>query len=152
MNTVNEIKTILFISDVADKFEDLDISRFDLEVTEKRVINEILDGIKNAGFNAVHLESPNQIVDEYNKYPNALVLSVWSGLNNRNRRALVPSICELHSIPYVGADAYAALLCSDKELSKTMCYEFKMQTPKGLLLRSKEQENNLFQRNFNKTI
>lgn len=131
--------TVIFVSDIAGDFEDLDLNRFDLEVSEPETIAGIIDGIRSTGHTCVHLEDPSQLHETFAANPNCVVLSVWSGANNRNRRGLVPSVCETYSVNYIGADPYAAIISSDKELSKSYCSEFGLKSPKGILIRHENQ-------------
>lgn len=130
---------IYLLSDVASDFQNLDLSRFDLEVSEHDTVTGIVKGIEASGYICQHLVDPTHLVSAFNANPNCVVLSIWSGENNRNRRAIVPSICEAHGINYIGADPYAAMISGDKELSKSICSEFNLKSPVGILIRSEEQ-------------
>lgn len=130
---------VLLVSDVAEEFEDLDISRLDLEVSERETIQGIMNGIEDAGYNCNHVQDPKELPSAAKRYPDSVVLSIWSGTDNRNRRAIVPSICEAHQIDYIGADPYAAMISGDKELSKTVCADFGISAPRGLLIHSEDQ-------------
>jgi D-alanine-D-alanine ligase len=50
--------------------------------------------------------------------------------------ALIPAICEGSGIKFVGADAYARVLCQDKFLSKAFATRFNIPTPKAVLIES----------------
>ena len=130
---------ILLVSDVTEGFEKLDLSRVDLEVSERKTILGIVNGIDEAGYVCKHIQDPTQLPYIAKRYPNCVVLSIWSGTENRNRRAIVPSICEAHGISYIGADPYVAMISGDKELSKTVCADFGISAPKGLLIHNEEQ-------------
>ncbi|WP_350333158.1 hypothetical protein [Coralliovum pocilloporae] len=130
---------VLLISDVADNFDSLDLSRFDLEVSERDTIADIIHGIETNGYICTHLDDPQLLSAAFAANHNAVVLSIWSGENNRNRRAIVPSICEAHGVDYIGADPYAAMISGDKELSKSICSEFGLNTPPGILIRREDQ-------------
>ncbi|MEL6573944.1 MAG: hypothetical protein AAFQ64_20035 [Pseudomonadota bacterium] len=130
---------VLLVSDVAKEFEDLDISRLDLEVSERETIRGIMSGIGDAGYTCKHIQDPKELPSAAEGCPNSVVLSIWSGTDNRNRRAIVPSICEAHQINYIGADPYAAMISGDKELSKTVCADFGISAPRGLLIHGEDQ-------------
>jgi len=131
--------TVLLISDVAEDFEDLDISRLDLEVSERGTIQGVANGIEDAGYTCKHVQDPKDLPSAAQGHPDCVVLSIWSGTDNRNRRAIVPSICEAHEIKYIGADPYAAMISGDKELSKTVCADFGISAPRGLLIHGDDQ-------------
>jgi len=130
---------ILLVSDVASDFNELSLNRFDLEVSEQDTVAGIINGIEMCGYVCTHLQDPRELSELSNANPKCVVFSIWSGQKNRNRRAIVPSICEAHDIKYIGADPYAAMITGDKELSKSVCSEFGIQSPAGILIRSVDQ-------------
>ena len=134
-------RPILLVSDVASGFDKIDLSRSDLEVSEPETIADIVKGIKDSGHKCIHIQNPIELYDASVTHPNCVVLSIWSGERNRNRRAIVPSICEAYRISYIGADPYAAMISGDKELSKSVCADFGIKAPLGILIRSIEQSD-----------
>lgn len=92
-----------------------------LEYVEDTYFGELVAGLEEAGFRWALLPHPKKLLDPHNISAGDVVLPLWSGQKSRNRRALVPSICESLGVPYVGADAYAAMMCQDKALAKTFC-------------------------------
>lgn len=126
---------VLLVSDVSVGFEELAIDRHDLEISEQRTIDEIGAGIRACGLEVLHVTEPRDIPAHALKYRECTVLSIWAGVQSRNRRSIVPAICEGYGIRYVGADAYAAAISADKALSKAICEEFGIRTPPFLLLR-----------------
>lgn len=128
---------VLLVSDIAENFDEVSLARHDLEVSEQETIDDIATGVKRCGFAVVHITEPRDIPAHALKFRDCVVLSVWSGIGSRNRRSLVPAICEAHGIAYVGADPYAALLTADKALSKSVCAEFGVRTAEATLLRER---------------
>lgn len=128
---------IFLVSDIARDFKELGLGRFDLEVSERETVDGIMQGIEACGYRCTHLDDPSLLHDAITFCSDSGVLSIWSGENNRNRRAIVPSICEAHGISYIGADPYAAMISSDKELSKSVCSEFGIKSPQGIRVRTK---------------
>lgn len=61
-----------------------------------------------------------------------LVFNVFEGNNSRNREALIPGILEMKNIPFVGADAYVAIVSLDKTLSKIIAEHLDIKVPKCL--------------------
>lgn len=127
---------VLLVSDVAEDFEEVSLARHDLEISERETIDDLLGGIEGCGLRALHIVEPRDIPTHVLKFRHGVVLSIWSGANSRNRRSLVPAICEAHGIPYIGADAYAALITTDKGLSKSVCAEFGIKTATSIMLRT----------------
>jgi D-alanine-D-alanine ligase len=63
-------------------------------------------------------------------HKNDIVFPYWHGKTSRNRQALVASICEVEDIVYIGADAYANIICCDKILTKDACRLNNVKFPK----------------------
>lgn len=87
----------------------------------------------------IHYDSPQDFLDHIGEHKNDLVISLWSGVGSRNRRALVPSICEAYRIRYVGADTYTSILSQDKYLAKRFAQRFGLKISADLLV-AKEAE------------
>lgn len=75
-----------------------------------------------------------EFAEKLPSYKDCLVLPYWFGENSRNRHGLVPAMCEAVGIPFIGPDAYAKIVCSDKRLSKSLCSLVDLQTPDGMLV------------------
>lgn len=71
-----------------------------------------------------------------NEHLNDIVFPMYYGIAGLNAKGMVPVLCELHHIPYVGADAYTQILCNDKSLSKQYSANFGVASPQGCLLRT----------------
>jgi hypothetical protein len=71
-----KIGPILLISDVAEEFENLDLSRFDLEVSEQETILGIANGIEDAGYTCIHIQDPTELSAISKKHPDCVVLSI----------------------------------------------------------------------------
>lgn len=122
---------------VAERIETHDSSRYDewtLEYLENCYFNELVDGLEKAGYSWEHLSSPRQLIERLNTSTDAVVLPLWSGRESRNRRALVPAICESFGVRFAGADVYAAMICQDKVLAKTYCARAGLDTARHVLV------------------
>lgn len=104
-----------------------------------RPSKESLDAIQNVlGENFqtrfVELQSfnPAQV------FKNEIVFPLWQGGASRNRTALIPAICELNGLKFVGADAFVQSSCQDKNFSKLVAKSFGIGVPAGEVLLSPE--------------
>jgi D-alanine-D-alanine ligase len=79
--------------------------------------------------------SAKEFHDAYIPAPD-IVLPLWVGGKSRNRTALVPALCELRNIKYVGGDAFVHSACQDKNFSKLISQHFNIQCPRGFVLPS----------------
>ena len=142
-NKIN--KGVVLIADRVNDFNDIDISSDYLEFIEDDYFNEIYDGLSSVSSSIIYYDSPADFLKNVVKHKNDIVFSIWSGRKSRNRRALVPSICEAYNIFYVGADTYANILCQDKILSKQFSLKNEMSTPNYLFYEGDKFDNILIE-------
>lgn len=121
-------KNIVFICDTVFSHEDATLSSKDLEKPIQTYYNDVLAALHEISRNVICYQSPNEFLNTIQKHKNDLVLSLWSGENSRNRRALVPSICEAYHLPYVGADSFIQSICADKHVCKSLCFPYGIKT------------------------
>lgn len=76
----------------------------------------------------------NNFTQQISRYPNSLVFPYWFGQQSRSRHGLVPAICEAANTMFVGADAFAKIVCNDKELSKEICRQAGLSVPMSAVL------------------
>ena len=105
-----------------------------LEYVEDSYFEQLVTGLEKAAFRWSHLTHPKDLLDPRNTSSDDIVLPLWSGQNSRNRRSLVPTICEALGLRYSGADAYAAMACQDKVLAKQFCTMAGLQSPMHVLI------------------
>ena len=128
-------KTVVLICDLVENRDGVTITTDNLEFTSKRYYNSINDSLHEIFENVIHYENPNDFIDNIENHKDDIVISaIWSGTNSRNRKSLIPAICESYGIKYVGADAFAQSLCQDKSLSKLYCKQFNIEIPDGFLI------------------
>lgn len=105
-----------------------------LEDIEDSYFYSLVSGLERAGFSWTHMADPRRLLDTQDLHEGDVVLPLWSGRDSRNRRALTPAVCELLRLPYVGADAYASLICQDKILAKHYCSVAGLATPRHVVV------------------
>ena len=66
---------------------------------------------------------------------NDIVFPMYYGPAGRNGKGMVPTLCEIYHIAYVGADPYTQLLCNDKALSKKYAACFGISSARSCLIR-----------------
>lgn len=94
-----------------------------LEDLEPAYFQSLVSGLENAGYQWEHVPNPQDLCRRAENGDFGNVFPLWAGRTSRNRRALVPSACEIWGLPYVGADPYAALVCQDKALAKGLAVD-----------------------------
>lgn len=127
-----KINTLLFIADPVESHSTSNLTEATFEKAESKYLNGMLSSLNAIHSKVVHLTEPEQISEFKNNHP--FVISIWSGVNSKFRKALVPSVCEAMSIPYLGANPYISIVCQDKEWSKNFAGKFGIQSAKGALV------------------
>lgn len=127
-------KNIVLIADRVKDHSDTTLESTTLEFIEDDYFHTLFSSLKEIDPNLTYYESPETFLDNIYTHTNDIVLSVWSGEKSRNRKALVPSICEAHSIPYVGADSYLQIISADKYLCKRVCKKFDIPSANDVLI------------------
>lgn len=129
-------KNVVLVADRISSHKNATIFSKDLEVIDNTYFTAMYQAIKNIAPAVTHYNSPKEFMNNISKHKNDVVLSVWSGINSRNRRTLVPAICEAENIAYVGADSYLQAICQDKDTSKLFARKYGIQSPRGTLIYS----------------
>lgn len=129
-NRIN--KNIVLIADRIVNFKGVNLSSDHLELIEDRYFEDICNGLSSICQNIIYYNSPASFLENITQHKGDIVFSIWSGRKSRNRRALIPSICEAYGISYVGADTYANIICQDKILSKQFSLKNGINTPNYL--------------------
>lgn len=123
---------------VVDKMQDhklvADITRNDLEGNSTDQTMRLIRTLKKIGQVVVY-ESVAAFAKHLEEHAGDIVFPMYYGPASYNSKGIVPSLCESCGINYVGADAYAQLLCNDKMLSKQYASNFGILSPHGYLLR-----------------
>ncbi len=127
-------KELVFIADRVTDHKRIAYSTRNLEKLADSYFASMMKSLNEIASSVTHYSSPAEFMDQINKHADSLVLSLWSGQGSRNRRALVPSICEAYDIPYVGADSYIQTICADKHLSKAFCRQYGIQTTNDVII------------------
>ncbi|MCL2436361.1 MAG: hypothetical protein FWD09_09545 [Lentimicrobiaceae bacterium] len=132
-------KKIVLIADRVPKHQDITIIRNDLECVEDDYFHEIYQGLESFSTGVTHYDSPKSFLDNISKHKSDVVLSIWSGRNSRNRKSLIPSICESYNICYVGPDPYVHMISQDKHLSKYVCENYGIRGANDVLIENTDQ-------------
>lgn len=127
-------KNIVLIADRVKDHSDTNLGSTTLEFIEDNYFNALFSALSEIDPNLTYYASPKIFLDNIHTHSNDVVLSVWSGEKSRNRKALVPSICEAHNIPYVGADSYVQIISADKHLCKRLCEKFDIPSANDVLI------------------
>jgi D-alanine-D-alanine ligase len=125
---------VVLVADRRDFSNEIKLSDSYLECTEPDYLEELNGTLQQIARSVAYYEHPYQLLDRVSQHRDAVVISVWSGERSRNRRSLVPAICEAYGIRYVGADAYAQTICSDKALAKIFARRHGLAAPGSVLV------------------
>jgi D-alanine-D-alanine ligase len=139
---------IVLIADKIPMPTKITLKNNDLECVEESYFNEVYESLQLISDGVTHYNNPEAMLNNISKHKNDIVLSIWSGKNSRNRKALVPSICESYGICYIGADPYVQMIAQDKHLSKYICNKHGIRIANDVLIEDKEQIKNISKLKF----
>lgn len=128
-------KRIVFVADRQFDHSEPTLERVDLEFAEHDY-DELLTALRGICPDVVCYASPAELAERAREHTDDVVLSIWSGVRSRSRKALVPAICEAFGITYVGPDAYVNSLGQDKWASKLAAAALGFTTPAAVLIDS----------------
>jgi len=131
---------------VADRIADhtgANISSRTLEFTEDPYFDTITGALARLAGDLKIYANPNAFLENIQKHRNDVIFPIWSGTNSRNRKALLPSICEAYGLAYVGADTYAQIVCQDKVLTKHFLRKVGLSFPRYVLIESERDLANI---------
>lgn len=129
-------REIIFVSDTVKDHNNATLYTRDLEKPNEHYYLAVRNAIQTISKQVICYHSPEDFLDHIAHHRNSVVLSLWSGEASRNRRALVPSICEAYKLPYVGADSYVQTICADKHLCKDICKRFNIKSASDITVSS----------------
>lgn len=90
--------------------------------------------LDEAGYQVVVRESVHDFADKPPEKGTTVVFPLWRGGPSRNRTAIVPAICEVHDLPYVGGDSFVQSVCQNKSLSKVWARAAGFDVPRECIL------------------
>lgn len=127
-------RNLVFIADRVRSHKNATIASRDLEKLADGYFASMTRSLNAIAPLVTHYSSPAEFVDNIAEHADNIVLSLWSGEGSRNRRALVPSICEAYGLPYVGGDPYIQTICADKHLAKEFCHQHSINTTRDVII------------------
>ena len=132
-------KSIVLVADTVKKHTMNTVDNRTLEFTEQGYLDAVTAAMQANGYDVKHIDSPKALVGGAEHMHDSVVLSLWSGADNRSRRTYVPSTCDAIGMRYIGADAYTAIVCQDKDLSKSYAKRYGILAPAGTVIDVDEQ-------------
>lgn len=134
MEDLKRTRNIVLVVDRVNSRDNVDIYTDTLEFTSNVYFDALENALKHAKRKYYVYNSPQEFIDNIEKHKNDIVFSaIWSGTISRNRKSLLPAICESYKIDYIGADVYTQTICQDKYLSKIFCKNYGIEIPKGYI-------------------
>lgn len=124
---------IVLVCDRVDNRNNVDIFTTNLEFTSNRYFDALYNAAAELTDNVTVYSSPAELERNIDKHTNdAIFTAIWSGELSRNRKSILPAICEANDLLYVGADTYVQSISQDKELSKIHAQQYGMKSPRGV--------------------
>lgn len=129
-------KEIILVTDPWEKDTTFSLKRKDIEGNTRAIAMRIADELKLLSNRFSYFINPVLFSKYIAEHTNVIVVNTYYGSAQANSKALIPSICEINRIPYVGANSYTQMLCNDKYLTKKYIVDFGLNTPNSVLIRS----------------
>lgn len=127
-------RIVLVVDELKDTASIADITRNDLEGNSREQTLRLEESLCQIA-PIVRYTSPAAFEANLNQHSEDIVFPMYYGAASPNSKGIVPALCEAAGISYVGADAYAQIICNDKFLSKQYAANFGVCSPNGQLLR-----------------
>ncbi|MEF2917148.1 MAG: ATP-grasp domain-containing protein [Eubacterium sp.] len=130
------MKKVLFITDECDLPKDYSIKSKNSEGNKASARNEMVNALNNL-FDYVYT---TYSISEANKYlvnnKDTYVVTTYYGIAEASSKSIIPAICKAENVNYLGADAYAQMICNDKYLSKSYIKKFGLNPIPGIIIYS----------------
>jgi D-alanine-D-alanine ligase len=99
---------------------------------------KVLSTLKQLGFDVEYFQDPKELISALVSSNNTIdyVFNLYYGTRSRNRKAVLPAICEVFKKPYLGADTYVYSLSKDKYLAKILMEKIGVPTPRFDIVKS----------------
>lgn len=132
-------RAILLVADPSDggAFDGTYDRRIDRPGPE--TVDDLRSALANCCDRLVQISDLGELTDRIGRHQRSLVFPYWFGQGSRSRHGLVPAICEANDVMFVGADAFAKIVCNDKELSKAVCQQADLRTPRSGVVRTADE-------------
>ena len=104
------------------------------EYTRRELKKFLLDGFSGFIDNIIFYDNFQLFKEKVNEHREDFVLNFDFGYKSRIRNMNVPAFCENYNIKYFNPDPYVQVLCQDKFMTKKFAENFKIKTPKSLLV------------------
>lgn len=101
-------------------------------------VDAIQAGLESRCSQVIRFSNLSKFAAEVGAFANSVVFPYWFGQKSRSRHGLVPAICEAADVMFVGAEAFAKVVCNDKELAKVICRQSGLATPVSAVLSSRD--------------
>lgn len=104
------------------------------EYTRRELKDLLYNGFSEFIENIVFYDNFEHFKRNVSNHLNDFILNFDYGYNTRTRNMNVPSFCESYNIKYFNPNPYAQVLCQDKYMTEKFAENFKIKTPKSLLV------------------
>lgn len=138
-----ERKIVMVVDEMKCHKQVADITRNDLEGNSADQTMRLMHSLEKIG-QVICYESIAEFARHLQDHTHDIVFPMYYGPAGYNSKGIVPSLCESCGINYIGADAYAQILCNNKALSKQYASNFEIRSPKGYILRQNTASETLF--------
>ncbi|QHS56536.1 hypothetical protein GWR56_13665 [Mucilaginibacter sp. 14171R-50] len=132
--SLKNLRVVLVADRTYKSYLQSDINGDKLEMISDEYFDEVYSTLSSICKEVVHYQSPEELSQHASQHAEDIVFTIYGGSGSRNRLALVPAVCESHHIKFIGADAYARIVCQDKFLAKEFAKRQGVRGAAGVLI------------------
>ena len=132
-----ERRIIMVVDPPKQDLTKIDITQNDLEGNTANQTARLISSLREIA-PVICYSNIAEFEDHIKEHLNDIVFPMYYGPAGLTKKGVVPILCEMHSISYVGGDAYTQIVCNDKALSKQYASNFGILSPRGCLFRSEK--------------
>ena len=145
MNKMEEVilKKVLFITDDCDYEKEYTIKNNDSEGNKPFARDEMVHTL-NKYFKDVYTTYSVLDAAEYiRNNRDIFVVTTYYGKAEPDSKSIIPALCKVYGVKYLGADSYAQMICNDKHLSKSYIRKYGLNQIPGVIIYSPNNINEL---------
>lgn len=124
---------VVIIAEKTNYTEKTNMYSEELDFSTEKITTDFIEALREVGYQIVYYENPKKFLENISLHKNDIVFAtLWGGKHSRNKRSIIPAICEAYDVCFVGADAYVRALCQDKFLTKLYLKNFNFLLPRAV--------------------
>lgn len=139
------MEKVLFITDECDYEKEYTIRNNDSEGNKPFARDEMVKTL-NKYFKDVYTTYSLPDASEYiRNNRDVFVVTTYYGKAEPDSKSILPALCKVYGVKYLGADAYTQMICNDKYLAKKYLKKFGLREIPGVIIYSPDNEIEMYE-------